>query len=98
EQYDEALNVVLGRDEDWIAASKEYLSEIEYNNNKNVDNFEKNVKSLYNTALSMTNSQPLLVSLNKISKEFDSMPYEKAYLQYFIAKFINKYDKVKSQE
>lgn len=98
EQYDEALNVVLERNEEWIAASKEYLSEIEYNNDKNVDNFERNVKLLYNTALSMSDSQPLLDSLNKISKEFSDLPYEKAYLQYFIAKFINKYDRVKSQE
>ena len=46
----------------------------------------------------MSNSQPLLDSLNEISKEFSDLPYEKAYLQYFIAKFINKYDRVKSQE
>ncbi|MCB5953346.1 DEAD/DEAH box helicase family protein [Enterococcus sp. BWT-B8] len=96
--YEDAIDTVLSRDDEWITTSKEYLSEVEYNNKKHKNEFEEMAKALYLTALQMTSIDEILSKEKNILSDFKNQPNEKGYLNYFLAKFINKYNEVKAQE
>lgn len=98
QDYEEAVNIVLSRDDKWISSSREYISDVEYSSEKHIDKLEIVIKDLYNKSIIATSETEISkiegVSIDKVQNN----NYEQSYIYYLLAKAINNYNPGKAQE
>lgn len=85
--YNEIISYVLSRNPKWITSSKEYIADVEYNNNKEISQLKLSEKYAY-TLASNGDYSNARTELQKLINESESDIY-KAYLKYKLAKVTN---------
>lgn len=98
QDYEEAVNVVLSRNDNWISSSREYISDVEYSSNKHIDPLEIAIKELYDRSFIATSELEISELATDLIGRFHDKKYEQSFIIYLFAKAINKYVPSKSQE